>query len=98
MSINGILFNDRQLAKKLAKVVTRDVSKPPTSVNEVQLLNMLDTDVVDERFKYGTDFNDPHDWNIVSTLVHLDKSKNGIVVSELQLLNMAKAKVADEKS
>tara|TARA_R110000868_G_scaffold102298_4_gene281756 strand:+ start:6825 stop:7004 length:180 start_codon:yes stop_codon:yes gene_type:complete len=59
---------------------------------------MLATDVVDERFKYGTDFNDPHDWNIWSTLVHLDKSRNGIVVSELQLLNMDKAKVADEKS
>ncbi|CAB4904721.1 unannotated protein [freshwater metagenome] len=98
MSINGILFNDVQLAKKLVKVVTRDVSKPPTSVNEVQFENILFTDVVDERFKYGTDFNEVHDWNIVSKFVHLDKSKNGIVVSDGQPLNMDKAKVADVKS
>ena len=87
-----------QLAKKLVKLVTRDVLKPPTSVNAVQFENILLTAVADERFKYGTDFNEVHDWNIVSTFVHLDKSKNGIVVSDGQLLNMAKAKVADVKS
>ncbi len=85
-------------AKKLVKLVTRDVLKPPTSVNEVQPENMLFTDVVDERFKYGTDFNEVHDWNIWSTFVHLAKSKNGIVVSDVQVLNMAKAKVADDIS